>query len=77
MSRYLIEQVAGTTRIEVRCHTEVRELLGDDVLEGVVIEDNQTGERCQRRARALFVFVGAPNSDWLGGPERATGGRAA
>jgi thioredoxin reductase (NADPH) len=59
MSRYLIDQIARTARIEVRCRTEVRELLGDDALEGLVAEDNRTGELHQLPARALFVFIGA------------------
>jgi thioredoxin reductase (NADPH) len=45
----------------------VRELVGDPVLEGLVVEDNSTGERRTLEARALFVFIGAaPHTEWLG-----------
>jgi thioredoxin reductase (NADPH) len=67
MSRYLADQIARTENIEVLCHTEVRELLGDDTLRGLVAEDNKTRERREIGARALFVFTGAaPATGWLG-----------
>ncbi|HEX8859358.1 MAG TPA: FAD-dependent oxidoreductase [Actinomycetes bacterium] len=66
MSRYLVDQIERTPGIEVLRHTEVRELLGDDSLEAVVVEDNRTGERRRRDARSLFVFIGAePHARWL------------
>ena len=68
MSRYLVDQIERNPNIEVLCHTEVRELVGEEVLEAVVVENNQTGERRQIPARALFVFIGAdPHVDWLAG----------
>ena len=67
MSRYLVERIRHSD-IEVLLHTEVRELVGTDWLEAVLIEDNQTGERQKLDARALFVFIGAdPNVQWLDG----------
>ena len=51
-----------------RCcvNTEVRELLGDDTLEALVVEDNRTGERRTLDARAMFVFIGVqPHARWL------------
>jgi thioredoxin reductase (NADPH) len=67
MSRYLVDQVTRTGAIEVLCHTEVRELVGDSSLTALVVADNQTGDRRLLPARALFVFVGAtPATDWLG-----------
>jgi thioredoxin reductase (NADPH) len=66
MSRYLVDQIERTPGIEVLRHTEVRELLGDDSLEAVVVEDNRTGERRRLDARSLFVFIGAePHARWL------------
>ena len=68
MSRYLAERIERDPRIEVLLHTEVRELLGDKVLEAVVVEDNESGERRTLEARELFVFIGAdPCTDWLAG----------
>jgi thioredoxin reductase (NADPH) len=68
MSRYLADRIEREPGIEVVLHTQVRELLGDDVLEVVVVEDEQTGQRRTIDARALFVFIGAdPHTDWLAG----------
>ena len=44
----------------------MRELIGEEVLERIVIEDNQTGRRETIDARPLFVFIGAePHTGWL------------
>jgi thioredoxin reductase (NADPH) len=68
MSRYLADRIEREPGIDVALHTEVRELLGDDVLEALVAEDNQTGQRRTIDARALFVFIGAaPRTGWLAG----------
>ncbi|HUA27853.1 MAG TPA: FAD-dependent oxidoreductase [Streptosporangiaceae bacterium] len=68
MSRYLIDQVERAGNVQVLLRTEVRELLGDQALEAVAVEDNQTGARSIVEARALFVFIGAaPCTEWLGG----------
>jgi thioredoxin reductase (NADPH) len=67
MSRYLIDQVNRIANVRVMLGTEVRELLGDDVLEAVAVEDNRTGARRVLDTRALFVFIGAtPCVSWLG-----------
>jgi thioredoxin reductase (NADPH) len=66
MSRYLVDQVERTPNIALSPRTEVRELLGEDRLEGVVVE--REGERHTLPARALFVFIGAdPHTSWLEG----------
>ncbi|GAA4023137.1 FAD-dependent oxidoreductase [Allokutzneria multivorans] len=68
MSRYLIDQVEQHPRISVHGHTQVRELVGGDNLESVIVADNRTGERRVLDARALFVFIGArPHTAWLSG----------
>lgn len=67
MSRYLVDRVERTPNVEVLLHTEVRELQGDDALEGVVVEDTSTKERRLLLTSALFVFIGAePCTAWLG-----------
>ena len=67
MSRYLAQRIEQCPDVEVLLNTEVRELQGDRVLEGVVVEDRRTGERRVIEARALFVFIGAdPHTGWLG-----------
>jgi thioredoxin reductase (NADPH) len=68
MSRYLVDRILQTPGVEVLCHTEVRELVGDHgALEAIVVDDIETGERREIEARALFVFIGAdPHTAWLG-----------
>ena len=68
MSRYLVDRVMGAENVELLASTEVRELMGEDRLEGVVVEDNRLGARRTLGARALFVFIGADaNTGWLEG----------
>jgi thioredoxin reductase (NADPH) len=67
MSRYLVDRIERIPNVEVWRNTEVRELLGESGLAGVVAEDNLTGARREVEARALFVFIGAePHTRWLG-----------
>ncbi|MDQ3795076.1 MAG: NAD(P)/FAD-dependent oxidoreductase, partial [Actinomycetota bacterium] len=68
MSRYLIDRIERTDNIELLSHIGVRRLVGDGALEGIVVEENRSGERRTLRARALFVFIGAEaNTGWLKG----------
>jgi thioredoxin reductase (NADPH) len=67
MSRYLADRIERAHSVDVRLHTELRELVGGHRLEGAVVEDTHTGERAELPALALFVFIGAaPHSAWLG-----------
>jgi thioredoxin reductase (NADPH) len=68
MSRYLVARITSAENVELLASTEVRELMGDDRLSGVVVEDNRSGARRTLGARALFVFIGADaNTGWLEG----------
>jgi thioredoxin reductase (NADPH) len=68
MSRYLADRIERNPKIDVLSCTEVRELRGTRTLEGLVVEDNRTGERREVDARAIFVFIGAkPHTDWVKG----------
>jgi thioredoxin reductase (NADPH) len=68
MSRYLVDRIMDAENIELLATTEIRELMGEDRLEGVVVEDNRSGARRTLGARALFVFIGAEaNTGWLEG----------
>jgi thioredoxin reductase (NADPH) len=68
MSRYLVKRVTETENVELLAHTEVRELTGEDRLEGIVVEDSRSGACRTLGARALFVFIGAEaNTGWLRG----------
>ena len=68
MSRYLADRIERLPNVEVLPNTEIRELCGDDSLEGVVVEDLESGGRRRLDVRELFVFIGAePCTDWLEG----------
>jgi thioredoxin reductase (NADPH) len=68
MSSYLVDRVSNAPNIDVLGNTEVKELVGGDRLDGIVVEDNRSGERRVLDARALFVFIGArANTAWLRG----------
>jgi thioredoxin reductase (NADPH) len=73
MSSYLVDRVTDAENVELLANTEVRELVGEDRLEGVVVEDNRSGARWTLGAKALFVFIGAEaNTSWLGVPSNST-----
>jgi thioredoxin reductase (NADPH) len=54
--------------VELLANTEIRELMGEECLEGIVVEDNRSGARRTLGTRGLFFFIGAEaNTDWLQG----------
>jgi len=64
MSKYLIDQIAATSNIEVRTCCQVVEALGGDRLACLKLCGPQGEETVQ--ANGLFIFIGAaPNTDWL------------
>lgn len=66
MSKYLIDQIAGTKNIHVLPETEVRQAFGDDRLTEIEFENMPTSERQKVPAAALFIFIGArPVTDWI------------
>jgi thioredoxin reductase (NADPH) len=68
MSRYLADRIERLSKVEVLGNTEIRELLGDDSLNGVIIEDLESGGRRRLDISELFVFIGAePCTGWLDG----------
>jgi thioredoxin reductase (NADPH) len=68
MSRYLIRRIEQSPAIVLRLHTEIVALEGDDRLERVRWQDNQTGDVETRNISHVFVMAGAiPNSHWLEG----------
>ncbi len=68
MSSYLVDQIESIDNIELLVHTEVREVGGDNALDGIVVEDNRSGERRDLGCGGLFVFIGAdPCTEWLDG----------
>jgi thioredoxin reductase (NADPH) len=66
MSRYLIDQIAATPNIIVRCRANVLEAHGETHLEAITIADSETRETLP--TKSLFIFIGAqPRTDWLEG----------
>ena len=64
MSKYLIDQIAGTSKIEVQTKAHVREVSGEKHLECIVME--RDGETLRCPASSLFIFIGAaPKTGWL------------
>jgi thioredoxin reductase (NADPH) len=68
MSRYLVERIEQSPRIHLMNRTEVTALLGDGVLEGVVLRDNSHNTSSTVSVGGLFLFIGAtPSTNWLDG----------
>jgi thioredoxin reductase (NADPH) len=65
MSKYLIDQIAATSNIEVRTCCRVAEALGEARLSCLKVCRPDGGEETVP-ANGLFIFIGAaPNTDWL------------
>lgn len=66
MSRYLIERIVSSPRIEVLANTEVRAVAGRGHLEQVTLEHTPTHSTKTVACRGLFCFIGAePATSWL------------
>jgi thioredoxin reductase (NADPH) len=67
MSRYLVDQIERLPNVEVLCHMEVTELIGDDGrLQALGLRGTRAGERQEIPTTALFAFIGAqPCTGWL------------
>ena len=67
MSSYLIDRIEAAPNVEVRFRTVVAAGRGDGHLEGLTLEDRDTGAREDVETSWLFVFIGAsPRTEWLG-----------
>jgi thioredoxin reductase (NADPH) len=68
MSDYLVTQLRATSNVAVRLHTRVVDGRGYARLEGLTLEDVETGRRERVPAAAIFVLIGAePRTEWLRG----------
>ncbi|MDQ4038081.1 MAG: FAD-dependent oxidoreductase [Actinomycetota bacterium] len=69
MSRYLVDEITGAPRIDVRTTAEVVGGGGAGFLEHLNVRNRATGEMTSLAADGLFVMIGAePRTDWL--PDR-------
>jgi len=63
-SKAMQHRVNGMENIEIRYNTEVDEVLGDQVVEGLRMVNNQTGEKEDIAITGLFIAIGhKPNTD--------------
>lgn len=63
-SKAMQHRVNNLDNIEIRYNTEVDEVLGDQVVEGLRMVNNQTGEKEEIAITGLFIAIGhKPNTD--------------
>jgi len=63
-SKAMQHRVNNTKNLEVLYNTEVDEVLGDQVVEGLRMVNNQTGEKSEIKITGLFIAIGhKPNTD--------------
>jgi thioredoxin reductase (NADPH) len=63
-SKIMAQRTLDTKNITVLFNTETLEVLGEQVVEGVKIKNNQTGEESSIEATGFFVAIGhKPNTD--------------
>lgn len=63
-SKAMQHRVENTPNLKVLFNSEVDEVLGDQVVEGLRIVNNQTGEKSEIAITGLFVAIGhKPNTD--------------
>ncbi len=67
-SKAMQNRVNRIENIEIMYHTEIDEVLGDKLVEGVRVRNNQTGEKTDIPMEGLFVAIGhKPNTDFVKG----------
>lgn len=69
-SRAMVHRVMNTPNIEVLYNTEARDVLGEHAVQGVVVENNRTGEKRTLNVTGLFIAIGHTPAtelfkDWL------------
>lgn len=63
-SKAMQHRVENTKNIEILYNTETDEILGDQVVEGVRVRNNQTGEYREIAVKGFFVAIGhTPNTE--------------
>ena len=67
-SKAMQHRVLKTANIDLRYNSEIEEVLGDQVVEGVRIKDNQTNVKEEISVSGLFIAIGhKPNTDLFRG----------
>jgi thioredoxin reductase (NADPH) len=66
MSSYLIEQLSTKANVHIEAETTVVAVAGENYLERITTSNRRASGTQERRAGALFVFIGADaETDWL------------
>jgi thioredoxin reductase (NADPH) len=66
MSTYLSRRVEASDNIEILTNTEIKQMIGGKVLEGVELENTKTNKRWTVQTPAVFSMIGAkPCTSWL------------
>jgi thioredoxin reductase (NADPH) len=71
----MADRARANPKIDIRWHTEVDEVLGDDKagVTAIRVRNNKTGERYELPAGGLFLAIGhTPNTAFLGGQVELT-----
>jgi len=67
-SKAMQHRVSHTKNLEVLYHTELEEVLGDNVVEGVKVVNNQTGDKKEIAVTGVFIAIGhKPNTELFKG----------
>lgn len=67
-SKAMQHRVTNTPNIDLKYHTEVDEVIGDQVVEGLRMVNNQTGEKEEIPITGLFIAIGhKPNTELFAG----------
>lgn len=67
-SKAMQHRVNNTKNLEVLYHTELDEVLGDKVVEGVRVVNNQTGKKQEIAVTGVFIAIGhKPNTELFKG----------
>ena len=67
-SKAMQHRVTNTPNIDLRYHTEIDEVLGDQVVEGLRMKNNQTGKTEEIAITGLFIAIGhKPNTELFKG----------
>ena len=67
-SKAMQHRVAKTKNIDLRFNTEIEEVLGDQVVEGLKMINNKTGEKEEIEITGLFIAIGhKPNTEIFDG----------
>ncbi len=57
-SKIMAARALEHPKVEVLWNTVVTEIIGEDLVESVVLEDTGTGERSERKANGVFIAIG-------------------